>query len=472
MKKSIFNYALVLLMFAVFVPVHSVNAQSSSSQSWTSAIVYFNTSTDSGSMTVDFYDGTTTYSSGAIALTGHQNGTLLVGSVSSLPSSFKGSAVLSAGVPIAVTYYDFVEGADANNYDRSYYVGFKPSQANAVIYVPTVERAAFGPQLTSRVGIQNIDPSDDATIRLDFYNVGSTTPFFSPTETVQEQASYIFSMDDYSANISAGFSGSLIVTSTGGEEIVAAAEETADIKRYAYAFEGVAGGESLVYVPTMLCRYGGKSQISYYAIQAVGGTAEVTVKHYDKVTGSQLGTTYTTSIAVGSKEGVNPCQHGVSDGAVGSSIITSTGADVIVIVKVNGNTGLRTAYIAEGSGATNVALPYVRWSNDVTADFRTYIAVMNVSPSTATDVKAEYYNPAGTLITTHIIADGGSPLLPLQKGSTWTELAGMGSGDWEGSVIIKSDQDVLVTIRATRTTTGLETDAGQFGEDYVGIPIP
>jgi len=155
---------------------------------------------------------------------------------------------------------------------------------------------------------------------------------------------------------------------------------------------------------------------------------------------------------------------------------------VVVIVKVVSvgpgtcgtaacQSGTRTAFLGDSSGATNVALPLVRWYNDPTAGFRSFIAVMNIGGADATNVVATYYNPDGTVAGTHVLADGANPLAHLQKVNTWTTIGGGPgiAGDFTGSVIITSDQNVLVTVRNQKNVTGIEVT--QFGEDYVGIPF-
>ena len=465
------NWAILglMLILGAVLPARAAWAQSATAQTWTSSIAYFNTETVSGTLSVTFYDASgTPFAADPIALSPHQSGTLLVGSVTSLSDGFAGSAVLSSDVNLAVVYVEYVSGVESDNYDRKMYIGFGQNSASNTFYIPTVLKKIYG--ATSQVGIQNVDASQTANLTLEFFAVGQTTPTLTLNYTLQPLASYIFSMNDMA--LPDGFSGSLKITSTGGQ-VVASSQETWDADRFAYAFEGVASGSYKVYVPTMLCRYGPGLSISYYAIQAVGGTADVTIRHYDRDTGQQVGTTANVQIADGSKSSQNPCSHGAPDGSIGSSIIESTGAPVIVTVKVADESGgIRTAYIGEGSGATNVALPYVRWNADPSADFLSYIAVMNIGTADATNVRALYYDSAGNLVSTHVLADSGNPLSPLVKVNTHAAAAGAldVDGNFAGAVIVESDQPVLVTVRAAREVSGLGT-INMFAEDYTGIPF-
>jgi hypothetical protein len=468
-KKTILISFLVVV--GLIFPIYLVAAQSATSQTWTSTIAYMNVENASGSLTVTFFDAAgIAYPSDSIALNSYQSGTLLVGSVSSLSDGFAGSAVLSSTVKLAAIYIESVSGAEAPNYDRKMYNGFTPDMASNTYYIPTVLKAKFGS--TSQVGIQNVDSSLDAVATLEFFPVGSTTPALTLNPTIEPQSSYVFSMADVA--LSDGFSGSLKITTTGGQ-IVASAQETYDADRFAYAFEGVPQGKNKVYVPTMLCDFGG-IQTSYYAVQAVGGTANVAMNHYRRSDGAQVGTTYNFSIGDGGKQSVNPCDHGgAPSGSIGSSVLESTGAPVIVTVKVVAGNGMRTAYIAEGAftvvGTAETILPYVRWNSDPSGNYLSYIAVQNIGDSSATAVQALYYDQSGSLAATHDLATGGSPLLPLQKVNTRADTAGATSGGiFSGSVRILSDQPVLVVVRnQTAVDLGPTT---LFSEDYTGIRLP
>jgi hypothetical protein len=471
---------LLVLCMGIAIPLYSVFAQSATNQTWTSEIAYFNTEDASGTLNITFYDsnGDVT-STDPIPLSPYQSGTLLIGSLSSLGSDFSGSAVMSADVQIAAVYVEFVSGVESDDYDRKLYNGFTPASAANTFYIPTVLKQRFGS--TSQVGIQNVDASLPADLTLDFYAAGETVPTFTDdTVTLDPQSSHIFSMNDIDdANIPPGFTGSLKITSVGGE-IVASAEETYDSDRFAYAFEGVSQGSNKVFIPTMLCRYLEEEQISYYAIQAVGGEADVTMRHYNRDDGSQLGTDYVLTLSDGGKESVNPCEHGtVPDESIGSSVIESVGAPIIVIVKVNSTNGMRTAYIAEGSytvtGTVQIYLPYIRWNDDPTLGTRSFVAVQNIGDVAAVNVKAYYFHQDGTPAATHILADGENHLQSLQKANTFAHESSAGAavdGEFSGAIIIESDQPVLITVRNQEV---VDLDGGvttRFAEDYTGIRIP
>jgi hypothetical protein len=231
----------------------------------------------------------------------------------------------------------------------------------------------------------------------------------------------------------------------------------------------------------MLCRYGAEQQISFYAIQALDSEVTITMRHYDKVTGGQLGDDFVETIPAGGKASRNPCAHGVvPDGSIGSSVIESVGGDIIVLVKVNGDDGMRTAYIAEGSyavtGTVSVYLPWIQWNDDATLGYQSYIAIQNIGDANAESIQALYYKNDGTLVATHVLADVGSPVVPLQKVNTFAHASSAGAAEggppqeFSGAVIIVSDQPILVTAR-----NQTDVDLGgvtRFSEDYSGIRYP
>jgi hypothetical protein len=439
-----------------------VSAQSATNSAvWTSGITYQNTTGASGIVTVNMYDDAgASYATASMPLAPYGSGTVQVGTVSTVPAlpvSYQGSAVLSSDVNIAATY---VQYDNAAQYGRMFYKSFTSSNASNNFYVSTFLKSNFG--FTSKVGVQNVSAST-ASVTVKFISAATLSVVHTETRNVPSQASFIFSGKDIAA-LGAAFNGSVEISSN--QPVVAVSEETEDDGRAAYAFEGVAGGATKVNVPTMLCNFdggGGVTYTSYYAIQAVGAASNFKITHYDK-TGAQVGMVTDSISASGGKKSKNPCADGVPSGAIGSSVIEATSGQLIVIVKVVGSNGLRTAYVAEATGATKVALPYVRWST-VDTGYRTYVAAMNVSATSAT-VTAKYYNEAGTLVATHSLGT----VLPGSKVNTQWQNASGSNTAFTGSVIIESTQPVLVTARSQAVVSlGTVTNVG---EDYTGIPAP
>jgi hypothetical protein len=227
----------------------------------------------------------------------------------------------------------------------------------------------------------------------------------------------------------------------------------------------------------MLCKaFGAQEQISYYAIQNAGNTtAYVTIKFYDTA-GNEVATMPSTPIGVGNKISVNPCDCGVPEGTSGSAVIESTGAPVIAMGKVKATTGMVTAFVGQAAGSTKVAAPYIRWAADPTAEWRAYVAVMNVGTANATNIVAKYYDGYGNLAGSETLANSANPCPPFIKRNTNASTAGaldangnFGITPYGGAVEIESDQPVVVVVRVSRVVS--LGDVTKFAEDYNGVSI-
>ncbi len=477
MKKTL-RILIVVFALSIFLITQNALAQGTSTQNWTSAIFYQNTSSESGTLNIDFYDGSTKVSGSPIDMVGNASGKILVGSIGGLDPSFAGSAVLSSDVPIAAVYLEWAEGTAENENARSIYTGFQSSQASTTFYIPTVLKKAFLGDFSTLVGIQNIDSSESTNVTLEFYSAGSTTPTYSYTQAIEPLASHIFSTNDISdTDLPQDFSGSLKITSD-TTPVVATARETQDVGVYAYAFEGVSTGGSSVYIPTSLCNWssGGRVFTSFFAIQAIGGDANgITITHYDRDSSA----TYVDSLGDltdGSKASRNPCVHASApDGFIGSTVVTTTSGNVVAIIKVNSQnaetSNTRTAYIGIPSNSISTyALPFVTFSSVETEGFRSFIAIQNISGGNAENIVATYYNADGSLAATHVLASTGTPLGDKDKINTNPVSSGAvdTSGNFDGSIIISSDVAIAVTVR---NQIAAEAPYYQFGEDYTGIPL-
>jgi hypothetical protein len=463
--------AIALVMTLAIMPVLLTQAQSATNAAWTSSVTYYTPSATGGTLMVEYYaEGSATpVQAPAITLEPHAAGSLFIGSVAGLPDSFAGSAVLSADVPIIATNVQFASGGQANEYGRLLYAGFQPEDADATFYIPTFLYQKFGS--SSLMGVQNVEDSQ-ITANVKVYSVGSTTPTVDQDYDIPSLSSEILAAGDL--GLSPGFNGSVVISATGS--VVASAQETDDIGRGAYAFEGVANGASTYYMATMLCDvFGG--QKSYYAIQNAGSiTATTSITFYDTA-GSVVATMPATDIGVGNKMSVNPCNEGVPAGTSGSAVIQSTGAPVIAMGKVKAPNGMATAFVGQSVGHTKVAAPYIRWAADDASEWRAYVAVMNVGSADATNVVANYYDGSGSLQGSETLGSGGSPLGQFIKANTNASTAGaldidgnFGINPYGGAVEIESDQPVVVVVRLTKSVSlGATT---KFAEDYNAVSVP
>jgi len=477
MRKLTNTLVFVIFLVGLAIPGSWVGAQSATGQTWTSSITYYTPSDSAGNLSIVYYDGLTTYTAGPFAMNPHAAGSVNIGSTS-VPDGFAGSAVLSADVPIIATYVQFAKTVPFE-YSRSFYTGFDSSDAGSNFYLPTTRANGI---TTTQIGVQNTDDFE-ITATLDFYSVSAPTAvYFTHSVDLDASASYVVSVPSIPTYPGGGFDGSLVITATKKGDpgtpghVVAVAQETQDSGRAVYGYEGSSSGATSLFVPTATCRRGATEQTSYFAVQNTGDSdADVVIDYYD-TTGALVGSMPTTVVAEGAKVSTNPCAQDLLINALGSAVIRSTnGQPLVAIGKVASNDGLVTAFVAEASGATLLAAPYIRWAADPATNFRAFIAIMNVGSDPAESIVVNYYDAAGTLRAAHTVASPGSPLARFTKVNSNPSTAGALIGDSfgyspnGGAVEIVSDQPVVALIQLVTNPTGLGS-VTTMGEDYSGVP--
>ena len=491
MKRALVLSLAFTLVAALFVP-DAAQGRAMGAPTWTSIISYYNPSeyADETGLTVVYYknetdDTVTEIPSQPIPITAHSSGTLLVGSILKDPE-FQGSAVVSATVPILAVYKQSASGSEP--YSPVLYNSFAMTESGQYAYLPSVQ---LNTAYNTQVGIQNLLGS---VVTLDLELIDSEDPgvTYSPGSvvTIQPQSSYIFNVSDLVGG--GNFTGSMVASAevlgqpgTPGK-IVAVAKDVQGGGRRAYAYEGVAGGSTDVYLPTAMCQYGDTAITTTIDVQNVGsGSAQVWVD-YQNAKGDQIATTYTsaTTLQAGAMGTFDPCDESILEFTAGQSmtaVVRSDSQPVVAVGKAMSNDGLQTAFTGQplpsaapfSDGYYHVSLPYVEWSTNANG-YRTYITIMNVhQDEDATDIKALYYGQDGSLIASHTVASDfneNTRLSPYGKFSTSASLAravAKGSRGFFGAVEIVSDKPIVVLARVERSV-----DIGDYrtlGEDYTGM---
>lgn len=471
MKKKFLLIASLLLLFAG-LSSSSVFAQSATSQTWTSSITYYTPDDTGGTMSVNYYaeGSATSVDVQNRNLSPHAAGSIFIGSTN-VPAGFEGGAVISSNVEVTAVNVQFAANGQSNNYGRLLYSGFNDTQAAQTFYIPTVLYQRFNS--TSLIGVQNIE-SFEIDVTLDLYPVGSTTPAASIDQTIPAQSSWVASASEF--GLAAGFDGSATISpQTGGDagRVVATAQETGDNNRSAYAFEGTAQGSETVYMASAICNaFGGQN--SFYAIQnaSQSDTASVTIDFYNTSGGLQA-TMPATNLGPNAKMSVNPCNvSGVPAGFSGSAVIRGdTGDSLIAIGKVKAPNGIATAFVGEGSGRTESSMAYIRWAAVSTAEFRAFIAIMNVGTGTATGCTATYYDANGNGTVDNLPNFGPNIKVntnPSTAGATdatgnfgtASSTAGVG-----GALEISCNEPVIAVARLTKDVN-VAANFTKAGEDY------
>ena len=191
LRKVMSVSVVVLLLAGVLAPLGGY-AQSATSEAWSTAITYYTPSDTGGTLQISYYaEGSSSpINADPITLAAHKAGSLFIGNVSGVGSTFSGGAVLSADVPIVATAVNI---AGTSNFPRPLYSGFDPSQASTDFFIPTVLYQRF--DTTSLVSIQNIE-SSSIQATLSVYAAGASTPSFEQTYTIQGQSAKVVPAGD------------------------------------------------------------------------------------------------------------------------------------------------------------------------------------------------------------------------------------------------------------------------------------
>lgn len=441
--------------------------------SFTTSITYQNIGSATANIVLTYYTENTgtQISGGSYTLAPGASSSIFAGNVTGLPAGFRGSAVLSSDQPIAATLVQISTGAGTLVRNRPLSNGLSEGSNNVLL--ATVLRNRF--DTTSRFAIQNAD-SGPVNFTLRIFNADANGALVA-TDTknnVPPNTAIYYDMATI-PGVPDNFSGSATIEATG--KVVASVMELSVSGVAASAFEGVTGGANTVYMPSALCNaFGGYN--SFYAVQntSTSQSANVTVTYKD-LNNNTVGT-QTGNIGPGAKQSFATCGGGMGDGFNGSAIITSSGAPIVAIGKVGG-LGVSSAFIGATSGASKLALPYVRWTPKPIYDSgqrqRAFIAIQNIGgPLSAGQVTVKYVDKNGNTLQTQSLDALGSGA---KQSVNWSQVGGdtdfgfyPGDGSFGGGAIIEgpAGSQLVAVVRIQSADPGGATGVG---EDYNGIPI-
>lgn len=386
---------------------------------------------------------------------------------------FQGSAILESDQPILVTLVQLPQGSLTVK-TRALSNGFAVGAAQALI--PTVLKNTF--DTNTKFSVQNVD-SVLNTVTIDFYDT-SANLVHTITADIEPGAAFFVDAGT-TAGLGTAFNGSAIVAAerSGGAPglIVATAMELEVVGTGDKAFEGVASGGTLFYMPSALCdAFGGYR--SAYAVQntSLTDTASVQVTYTD---GTNTYVDGPFDVGPGAKRSFVACTAAPVN-FNGSGVVQSmNGVDITAIGKVF-NLGATTAFNGVEQGESDIALPYVRWAND--ADWnagtrqRVFITIQNVGTAipAGTPITVEYVDRDGNTVGTHTFSLG---LAAQAKFNSNASLAGLlefgfyAGGATGGSVIITGPAGSQLAAVA-RVSTKYVGSSWTYSEDYNGLSIP
>lgn len=498
--------ALVLaLVFGAFGFAVAAEA-SARTASWVVSITYQNVGMNAAEVNVDFYpEGSGTPISfnplGAGGTLGAGAGaSFSIGSVSGLPTPFKGSAVMTSSEPLAATVVQLSQ--DAGFRVRMLSNGFSATDASSQYLVATTLANKFN--RTTVFSVQNAgDAAVKATVR--FYDADNSGNLAGQiTHVIPAGSSKYIEMDNPATTglpaATTVFNGSAIVTAvldsnpSTPANVVAAASELYTNKDIGANFEGVplSRASNTIYMATALCKQ--FELDTAYAVQnaSLTVTTDLTVQYYN-LDGSPKTTDGPYTIGPGQKKSIITCtpSSGVNmAGFTGSAKLTSTSAPIVAIGKGAPSAGASaarvnvfTAFLGEPAGSSKIALPYVRWAND--ANFaastggrqRASLAIQNLG-ATSIKVNVKYYGKTGGAP----LATETLTIAALSKGNSSASsagalgLAGMNSGEFGyytdgtfgGAAIIEAHPDNP----SAKFIAIARVAFPGYAEDYNGQPVP
>lgn len=372
--------------------------------------------------------------------------------VPDLPPGFLGSAVVSSNQPISVTWV----GYDPTNpvVNRTVYNGF--IDGARTVFVPSVA-VGYNDQ-TSTIAVQNTENTPTTiTVRLfERFSGGLAAQF---TDTLPPNSSHYYD----AANLPAGivlappWSGSALIESTSARLAVAVHQPRLS-SQGASAFEGVAGGGTTVYFPSVLYLAGDRGFTTSLAVQNTSNAATNVETTFYNPNGTVAGV---ARQALGGFQRLNvtPASAGLPAGWSGAAIVRSAAA-VAAVATTNG-VELSTAYPGAVAASRRASLPLIRWSpSSDPKGLRTTVEVMNADPSLAADITVRYYDQAGNLVNAPSFAN-------VPPGGKVFHAAGEFVGDaaFNGTVEVEATRPVVALVSAASVD-------GASMETYTSMPIP
>ncbi len=290
-----------------------------------------------------------------------------------------------------------------------------PLYGSPVVWIASVLRNQFDANTIFQ--FQNID-SQTNLINLELYNVQASR-VYSSTVILEPGETYTFDAgDENNISLPEKLNGSAVLTATRLDlktpgKITGSALELDSTYLGARSFEGLAHGAVEVFMPSAACNFdigAGVLLNTAYAVQnnSLASPTVVTVTYSN-------GKTQTQTVGPSAKASFVACQAGqMPANFLGSAVAQSASTPIIVIGKAYGG-GISTAFTGTpaGTGTRNLALPYVRWTNEANwyngAQLRTFIAIQNVGTETIRGKIVAYFYPChGDIIAYDIpLGDGG-----------------------------------------------------------------
>ncbi len=398
---------------------------------WTTPLVVQNVSGGSGMVFNTFVDDNSEVINGYGSNYGNgQSVSFNPQHTNQVASGFQGSAFVASNVNAA---------GIINEHSESSSMAYEIVNAGAEeVYLPNITKEYFG--WTTPFVIQSLEMTKTASIKVYFYNPGSSTArYIKGPINIKPASSYGLNPSRISnSQIPTGWKGSVVVKSTNGTKVMAIVNEHADNQSMSY--NGFTSGSTEVYLPNITRYYSGWT--TPFIIQNIStSNASLKATFYRRGKSSKVLELNKSSLAPNSSWSINPRDYPSLDTFQGS-VVVSSNKNVVAIV--NEHSSIESmAYSGISLGKTKLYLPnitkkYFGWT--------TPFIIQNMSGGTAT-VTIKYYKSSGSLQKTTSnkkISSGGSLFINPSGDS------GIPSS-FKGSVVITSNQPVGSIVNEHKT---------------------
>ena len=374
-----------------------------------------------------------------------------------LPSGWAGSMVLSSTKNIgAVGMTEWTGGAGGDGKTAGAYAGFADGTIKA--YAPSLFKRTYQ---SSKITVQNTD-SVNATVTVEFYNRGESTPVHTVTATILPSASKTFDVWDYSQIPQNDVGGG--TNNWKGAAVISSPQKIAAV--VGTYWQGGTNASSIysaptepaqtLYVPAMFKKLFAQWQIYSGLIILNPGntTATLTFFFYNR-DGTLAVPTTTKTIAPFSSDGFNT-RYDADPGEIFAPVSTNWNglarieSDVPVvgitnnIWKVPSDQTASTRMFTPNDASVKAYYPVANRDNVGGWKKWTGAIFQNTSNSTAT-VTATFFNANGSQavppVTVSIPGNGAAGLNTRYNSDPGEALAGLPS-QWVGTVIVEANQKV------------------------------
>jgi hypothetical protein len=337
------------------------------------------------------------------------------------PSSFAGSAVITADRPVTIVSRPEI-GDQVMAYD-----GF--STGSTTMYVPMLFHDASGNN--AAMWVQNLDAANTTDITIRYFDTKGN-PTCTHTDSIPPLTSHGYWMQFEC--VPAGWSGSAVVTANHNIAAVGRPHLGTEI----FSYDGIAAGSTTTFAP-MLFRSMWTVYDSGLFIQNVdpANSTDFTIHYYDS-TGA-LSCTHSDTLAPMASRYYSILSECVPNDWVGAAVITAS--HNIVTLGRGTIDGREAVYDGFTSGSLTGYVPMMYSSaNGGTQESALY--VQDLDPSSSAAVTMKFYDRTGSLTCTQT-----DTIPPNTSHHYWLATQSCAPVGWTGGVVITSDHDIAAVGR-------------------------